>query len=64
MVAFRLTDQVRTTPLGQFVFSLEPYVVFGTGAVRVVPLRFSIGGIIGTKARLMGGQEVDAPRWE
>ncbi len=63
-VSLRLIDQTRTTPLGQFWFSIEPYVVFGVGVVKVVPLRFTIGGAIGTRARLAGDRRVDEPRWD
>lgn len=63
-ISLRVIDQTRTTPLGQFWFSLEPYVVFGVDAVKIVPLRFSIGAIVGTRARLAGDRQPDPPRWE
>ena len=62
-ISLRILAQARTAGLGQFFVSFEPYVAAGVGALRIVPVRFSIGGIIGTKARLAGGQEIDPPRW-
>ena len=61
--SIRIVDQVRVAPLGRFFVSFEPYVLVGVGAVRVVPLRFSIGGGMGTRARLAGGRLPDGPRW-
>ena len=62
-LSFRIIDQVRVAPLGRFFVSFEPYVVFGVGATRIVPLRFTIGGGMGTKARLARGRQPDQPRW-
>ena len=62
-ISIRIVDQVRVAPLGRFFVSFEPYVVFGFGAVRIVPLRFSIGGGMGTKARLARGRQPDEDRW-
>ncbi len=62
-VSLRLVDQVRRAPVGGFKISIEPTVVFGTGAVTVFPIRFTIGGVLGTKARLWGNVPADAPRW-
>jgi tetratricopeptide (TPR) repeat protein len=62
-LSIRIIDQVRVAGLGRFFVSFEPYVVFGVGATRIVPLRFSIGGGMGTKARLARGRQPDEPRW-
>lgn len=50
--SFRVLSQVRTAPIGRFYVSFEPYVVVGTD-ITLVPLRFSVGGLFGTKQRPM-----------
>ncbi|MCO4771515.1 MAG: hypothetical protein KDA24_15895 [Deltaproteobacteria bacterium] len=49
-ISFRVLSQVRTAPIGRFYVSFEPYVVVGTD-LTIVPIRFAIGGLFGTKQR-------------
>ncbi len=62
--SFRLVEQFHTTQLGRFFVSFEPWVMIDQDAVRIVPLRFTVGGGLGTKSRLNRGVEVDPPRYE
>lgn len=48
--SFRVLSQVRTAPIGRFYVSFEPYVVVGTD-LTIVPVRFTLGGLFGTKQR-------------
>ncbi len=61
--SFRLVEQFRTTQLGRFFVSFEPWVMIDQDAVRIVPLRFTVGGGLGTKDRLNRGAEIDPPRY-
>ena len=63
-LSFRLTDQSRRADLGGFLVSIEPTAILGAGGVvTVMPLRFTIGGVVGTRARLQPPQRVDEPHW-
>jgi len=46
--SLRVIAQTRTTDLGRFFFSFEPYFVPGTD-LTFVPLRFVFGGLVGTR---------------
>ena len=64
-VSFRLTDQTRRSPVGGFMISIEPTAIIGAGGVlTVLPLRFTLGGVVGTKARMTAPQQVDDARWK
>ncbi len=47
---WRVLSQVRTAPIGRFFVSFEPYIVVGTD-LTIVPIRFALGGMFGTKQR-------------
>ena len=49
-ISLRFLSQVRTAPIGRFFVSFEPYAVVGRD-LTLVPVRFAIGGLFGTKQR-------------
>jgi hypothetical protein len=63
-LAFRMLEQIRTAELGRFVVSFEPYLALGVGAVRIVPLRFTIGGSVGSRDRVLGRKGPEPRPWE
>jgi hypothetical protein len=48
--SFRVLAQARTAQVGRFFVSFEPYFVVGTD-ITIVPMRFVLGGLVGTKQR-------------
>lgn len=60
-LSFRVVDTFRKTSMGSVWVSFEPWVMIGSGEVRVVPMRFTVGGAVGTKPRLAGGAARDVP---
>jgi tetratricopeptide (TPR) repeat protein len=55
VVAFRIIDNFRRAPMGIAWVSFEPWVMISDLEVRVVPMRFTVGGAVSTKARLGSG---------
>lgn len=49
-VSLRIQPTTRTAPIGRFFASFEPYLIVGTD-VTFVPIRFTFGGLFGTKQR-------------
>lgn len=49
-VSLRIVTQVRIAPIARFFVSWEPYAAIGTD-VSIVPIRFSLGILFGTKMR-------------
>ena len=62
-LSLRLVEQFRTTRLGRVIVSFEPWIMIDQDAVRIVPLRFTVGGGLGTKDRLGRRAEPDGPRF-
>lgn len=58
-LSVRVVETHRRAPTGLLWFSFEPWVMITDVEVRVVPLRFTIGGAIGTKVRLASGGSPD-----
>ncbi len=59
-LSLRIVDHVRRAPMGISWVSFEPWVMIAPDEVRVVPMRFTVGGAVGTKVRLTGGQRADS----
>lgn len=56
----RVVHTLRRAPMGLAWFSFEPWVMVTDIEVRIVLLRFTVGGAIGTKVRLAGGRRADS----
>ena len=52
-IALRIVSQVRIAPVARFFVSFEPYAAIGTD-LSIVPIRLSLGILLGTKMRTLG----------
>ena len=59
-LSLRIVDNRRRAPMGLVWVSFEPWVMISALEVRVVPMRFTVGGAVSTRARLRGAQRPDS----